>query len=83
MGAVDATWGIVVLNEAPTSLPACATSANSLSFDKSTQHGRDMLAVALTALATGKSLRVFYSDTICGWNGPKVLPLATRFDVTN
>ena len=53
--------------------PDCAQNFNILSFDKSTAHGKDLYAIALTGFTTQKKLWITYSDTVCGLSDVRVL----------
>lgn len=84
IGLVSDTFAIIRLLQPMPTLPPCAVSADPdsafvVSFDKSTQHGQDILALATTSLENHSEVKVKYSDTTCGWAG--VRPLVTRIDI--
>jgi hypothetical protein len=83
VGAYNTQWGVFNI-ESPIpsaiNLPAsCTTRRSTISFDKSTPQGKDMLAIILVSFSTGKRLHIQYFTSACGVDG--VYPLANRVDV--
>ena len=83
IGLVSETFAIIKFTHPMPTLPACAVSddPNSeyvVSFDKSTPHGQDMLALVESAFENYWRVKIQYSDATCGWAG--VRPLMTRID---
>ncbi len=60
---------------------SCAANGTHISWDKTTEHGKQMLTLALAGMLAGKRLYISYSDTQCGLWGSQVL--VTRIDVLN
>jgi hypothetical protein len=83
VGAYNSQWGVFNI-ETPipseNGLPGgCTVRRSTISFDKSTPHGRDMLSIILTAFSTGKKLHIQHFTSTCG--ADDIYPLANRVDV--
>jgi len=59
----------------------CATNTTHVAWDKTTEHGKQMLSLALAGMLANKRLYIAYSDTQCGLHGNQVL--VNRIDVLN
>lgn|GEM_PF-6160251 len=82
ISATTFTYGLIFSDTVPSNVPSCVGSyQNQLSWDKTTEHGKLMMTLLLSAYMAGKSVYVQYSDTECGLWG--VHPLITRVDVLN
>ena len=83
VGAYNSQWAVFNLETsiaAEATLPAsCTTRRQTISFDKSTAHGQDMLTIVLTAFASGKRVHIQFFTSVCGGDG--LYPLANRVDV--
>ena len=79
LGAATSQYAVMVVEMALPTKPACADEFTILSFDKSTPHGQDMYALALSALTANKDLMISYSETSCGlWD---IRTLVNRIDI--
>lgn len=64
-GVANATYGLIIPTDPIyTPKPPCATT-DILSWDKTTDHGKMMMDIALTALSQGKTIIVGYNNTVC------------------
>lgn len=79
VGAATNTYAVAIADKAATALPSCATSGVHMSFDKTTDHGKAMLSIALAALMANKPVRIVYDDAVCGLYGTRLL--ITRIDI--
>lgn len=83
VGAYNKQWGVFNIDSpipSEISLPAgCTTRRATISFDKSTAHGRDMLSIILTAFSTGKKVHIQFYTSTCGVDG--IYPVVNRVDV--
>jgi len=82
VGAATETYAIVFTESTPNNIPNCATSyPKELSFDKTTEHGKAMLSIALSAYMANKNIYIQVNDNTCGLWGSRAL--VTRIDVVN
>jgi hypothetical protein len=79
LGAATDQYAVMVVDTPLPTKPPCAEGNTVVSFDKSTPHGKDMFALAMTALATDKKLVIYYSETSCGLYS--VRTLVNRIDI--
>ena len=79
LGAATEQYAMMIVDVGLPTKPTCAEENNILSFDKSTPHGQDMFALALSALTANKQLMISYSETSCGLWGSRTL--VNRIDI--
>lgn len=57
----------------------CSNTSNFLSFDKTTEHGKQMYSLLLAAYLANREIYFEYSNTTCGLWGTQ--PVITRVDL--
>ncbi len=78
LGVVTERYALFRITTAAATKPDCATNYKVYSFDKTTQHGRDMFTMVLTSLVAQKKLQVDFSDTDCGLYATRALVYSVR-----
>ena len=74
LGVVTAQYGNAVLDVSlDVATHPCAMHAAIVSFDKTTEHGRQMYAMLLSAKMSNKTVLIMYDDTLCGLWGNQAL----------
>ena len=78
-GLVTEQYANVKISSSINDAPECANSDQYFSFDKTTDHGKQMYSMLLAAFMANKSVYFNYSNTNCGLYGTQTL--LTRIDI--
>lgn len=78
VGAATDQYAVIKTAVSGPDKPDCALDSIIYSFDKTTEHGKALFSVALTAIASQKRVVVYYNQN-CGLWGHRAL--VTRMDI--